>query len=681
MIRRLLCAAAVAGIPAALAAQAPGAVHGRVVDGRSGAPLSMARVTMGAASVSTGSDGRFVLDRLDAGVGTLLATAIGYAPARAVVEVIPGVDEDRTIRLTPMVVTLPELRVDGSSGEAVALDHDALVRRGADLASALDGWEGIVVRRSGGNGPASPQVRGSAPEEVVVLVDGFAINDPLTGRADLSRVPSRDVGSVRVLPGAQSAGGAGSAVGGVISIRSRSAPGGEASGWVGSYGSAEATVAAAAASIHLFARGARLPDDYPYHVPSNRGGGEALRQNAGGTTGEVSLRRSGTVSVLARASASRRGIPGSVGNESPTAQAEDRVGFLGVTVAGRSTIAASLQYLRTDASDASPSAGPSYDVRTEGVSGTFDWTLARAVSAAGWGGSLELGASARHDRFGGEVVAGNARFTRGGVRATATIHPAGASPWTLTPALRLDLWTGAAHPVASARLDAGWKHDRTSLRASAGSAVTAPALADLFFREGVGVALNPGLRPERVRWELEVGVEQEWWALGGPATATLRAYAGRVDGMILWAPGAGFIWSPRNYDVVRRGIEAGMTLHPRPGWTIVARGAWSPVTYAVPGGAQVQYRPVGTAGASAAWAGRAWGLDARWKWVGQRYPNPGGVNARPAYGVLDAGAQRTIGRTLIRADIRDILDARAEFLAGYPTPGRTAVLSISLEWQ
>jgi iron complex outermembrane receptor protein len=261
------------------------------------------------------------------------------------------------------------------------------------------------------------------------------------------------------------------------------------------------------------------------------------------------------------------------------------------------------------------------------------------------------------------------------------MHPSEASGWSLTPSLRFDEWTGAPHPLASARLDAGWQRAGTSLHASAGSAVTAPPLADLFFREGVGVALNPGLRPERVRWEVELGIEQAWRALGRPATAAFRIYGGRVDDMILWAPGAGFVWSPRNYDVVRRGIEGSVTVHPAPGWSVDAQGAYSPVTYAVPGGAQVQYRPVATWGASSGWSGGAWGIDARWRWVGERFPNPGGVNPRPAFGLLDAGAQRGVGPALVRLDVHDMLDTRAEFLAGYPTPGRTAVLSISLEWQ
>ena len=678
---KLLCATVLVGAPAAAQAQAPAAVRGRVVDATSGAPVSEARIEVGAASGTTGADGRFALAGLSAGGGMLIVTAIGYRAARVAIDLLPGIESEQSVRLTPLTVVLPDLAVQAEPDGAPVLDHDAIVRRGPDLASALDGWQGIVVRRSGGNGPASPQVRGSAPEEVIVLVDGFSINDPLTGRADLSRVASRDVGSVRVMAGAQSAGGAGTSIGGVISIRSQPSAGAELSSWVGSYGSVGATLTGTMAGVRLFARGVELADDYPYRVPVNRGGGEALRQNAGGYVGELSLRRTGTVSVQARASASRRGLPGSVGNETPTAAAEDRVGFVGVTINRAYSLSASVQYLRTEARDPTPPTVAPYDVTSEGISGTVDWSLARPVSMAGWTGHLNVGASARHDRFGGEAVGSDARFTRSGLRASATVRPSGEGPWTLTPAVRLDLWTSAAHPYASARLDAGWQRAGTSLHAGAGSAVAAPPLADLFFREGVGVALNPGLRPERVRWEVELGIDQAWTALGNPATATLRAYAGRVDDMILWSPGVGFIWSPRNYDVVRRGIEASATVHPLATLTLEAHGVYSPVTYGVPGGAQVQYRPVGTWEASAGWGSGRWMLDSRWRWVSERFPNPGGVNPRPAFGLLDLGAQRAVGPALVRADVHDVLDTRAEFLAGYPTPGRTAVLSISLEWQ
>lgn len=678
-VLRLACASAL--LPMALAAQAPVTVRGRVLDAANGTPIAAARVDLGPLSAQSGPDGRFVLGGASAGTAVMVVAAVGYRSRRVRLELLPGLDDEATVRLEAMAVTLPDLEVQAAGGQPMTLAGAALVRRGSDLATAIDGWQGIVVRRSGGNGAASPQVRGSAPEEVIVLVDGFSINDPLTGRADLSKLATRDVASVQVRPGAQSAGGAGVAVGGVLEIRSQAEGRPEASGWVGSYGSAGASLSGMLLDTRVFLRGELLPDDYPYSVPVNRGGGEARRVNAGGGLGSLSFRHWGRFDVQGRASVSRRGLPGSVGNETPYAEAEDGAGFVGVTIGGASTWSASLQYLQSTVRDSAPPSGPAYEARSAGWSGTIDWSHGRPVAVAGWAGNVALGASARHDRFGGDVVQDGSQFSRAGLRGTATLRPGGQSPWTLTPSLRLDIWTGEDLPLGSARLDAGWQRGATSVQASIGSAVSAPPLADLFFREGVGVALNPGLRPERVRWEVELGVNQDWSLFGAPGSASLRGYYGRVDDMILWAPGVGFIWSPHNFDVIRRGVEAAASIHPVPTVSLAVQGAWTPITYDVPDGAQVQYRPRGTWGASAGWADGAWGADARWRWVGERYPNPGGVNPRPSFGLLDVGAERTLGAAVLRADVRDLLDTRAEFLAGYPTPGRTLVVSISLEWQ
>jgi iron complex outermembrane receptor protein len=676
----LVALAVVVSAPALLFAQAPGLVQGRVLDAATGAPVAEARVGIGVFSARVDADGRFRLGGLPPGAVVLVVTAVGYRPIGVRLDLLPGLAVEWTVRLDAMVPVVREIAVQAAPAQGAVLGHEALIRRGADVATAIDGWEGVVVRRSGGNGPAAPQVRGSSPEEVIVLVDGFAINDPLTGRADLSRLATRDVASVQVRAGAQSAGGAGAAVGGVIDIRSQSRGDAQLSGWAGSHGSGGGTLSGSVAGARLFVRGERLADEFPYVVPANRGAGEAVRGNAGGTIGSLSFRRSGPIAVQGRASASSRGLPGSVGNETPHASAADRAAFLGVTVSGRSTVSGSMQYLQTRVTDPAPPSGAAYEVQSAGWNATLDWSLGVPVAVGGWQGEVEFGAAARHDAYRGDVVQDGTQFSRGGLRATGTVRPAGSSPWSLTPSLRLDWWTGETVPLGSARLDAGWRHGATAVRASLGSAVSAPPLADLFFREGVGVALNPALRPERVAWEVELGATQDWSILGSPATASLRGYYGRVEDMILWAPGVGFIWSPRNYDVIRRGVDGSVSVRFLPSLTVAVQGAWTPVTYDVPGGAQVQYRPTGTWGASAGWSAAGWGADARWRWVGERYPNPGGVNPRPAYAVMDIGAERTIGTAIVRADLRDLLDTRAEFLAGYPAPGRTAVVSISLEW-
>ena len=143
-----------------------------------------------------------MLGGVDAGPGTLLVRRVGYAPWSDVVDVMPGLDRSVTVELAPLPLQLDSLTVVAAPG-AISISGEQLAARGGDLGRALDGWEGVVVRRTGSGGPASPQLRGGGPDEVLVLVDGFAVNDPFTGRADLARLSSREVDRVTLLPGAQ----------------------------------------------------------------------------------------------------------------------------------------------------------------------------------------------------------------------------------------------------------------------------------------------------------------------------------------------------------------------------------------------------------------------------------------------------------------------------------------------
>ena len=147
-------------------------------------------------------------------------------------DVSPGLVRELAIGMAPAALRIETLTVVAEQPGRIAIDGESLERRGHDLARALDGWEGVVVRRTGSTGPAAPQVRGGAPDEVLVLVDGFALNDPLTGRADLSTISSGEVKRVTLVPGAQTSRAGARAVAGVLLVETRRVPRPEARGLV-----------------------------------------------------------------------------------------------------------------------------------------------------------------------------------------------------------------------------------------------------------------------------------------------------------------------------------------------------------------------------------------------------------------------------------------------------------------
>jgi vitamin B12 transporter len=655
-------------------AQGPARVAGHVVDAVTQAPVAGAEIRAGDQLVATDANGAFAFGRVPPGRLELRARRIGYAPVVRVVEAVPGLERSVTLALAPVAVRLDSVVAVAPPG-AISIGREDLVRRGNDLARALDGWEGVVVRRAS-NGPAAPQVRGGGPEEVLVLVDGFPVNDPLTGRADLRRISSREVASVTLVPGAQTVRSGNRAVAGVLLVETRRDVHPEGAAWAASHGERGARLGGSAGRLTASASGERLADDFPYTVPGVRGGGEATRRNAGGETYSAALTLNGPLELVARATASDRGLPGTTSNPTPRASAEDHSVLLGARTSGPFSASASLEWIETAARDSAPPAGLPYDSDTHGFGGTL--ALGRRLPAAigRWRGSVALSAEGRADGFGGDEVRNDASFTQAALRAEARLSRGAATQWTLAPAARLDVWTGSATPRLSARLDVGWQRGGTAVTLGAGSAVTPPVLADLFFREGVGVRVNPDLRPERVRWEVEGGVRHE---LRGGATVGLRLFAGQVADMIIWAPDFRFIWSPRNFDVVRRGGELTLDWAPRADLHLTSGGTYAAVTYDTPGGAQVQYRPRVTYDAAATWSPGAWTVDLRWHRIGRRFPNSAGTNPRDAFALLDAGVERRFGGGLaLRGEVRDLTDERAEFLAGYPTPGRVFALTLTM---
>jgi vitamin B12 transporter len=660
--------------PAPVAAQGPARVVGRVVDGVTQRPVAGAEITAGEQHTISGNDGGFVLGNVPPGRLELRVRRIGYAPARQVLELLPGLERSVDVALEPLPVRLDSVTTTATTA-GIAIGGAELERRGGDLARALDGWEGVVVRRAG-NGPAAPQLRGSGPDEVLVLVDGFPVNDPLTGRADLSRISSREVDAVTLLPGAQTVRAGNRAVGGVLLVETRRDVRPEGSTWTGSHGALGLRLGGSAGPLTASASAERQSADFPYTVPDVRGGGESVRRNAGGEQWAAGITLAGPVEMVLRGTLSDRGLPGTTTNPTLHARAKDRSVLLGVRTSGRLYSTASLQWLEARASDPAPPTGTAYDAYTHGAGATAELGYRLPVAVGGWRGGAVVAAEGRGNRFAGDGIRAEASFSQAAIKLDGRFTPTGASRWSVAPAARLDVWTGSTTPRVSARIDAGWQRGRTALTLAVGSAVTPPVLADLFFREGVGVRLNPDLRPERVRWEVEAGVRRE---LGEGSTVAIRGFVGQVADMIIWAPDFRFIWSPRNFDVVRRGGELSVGWRARADLRATGSATYSAVTYDIPGGAQVLYRPRVTYDASLVWSPGPWTADLRWHRIGRRFPNSAGTNPRPAFSLLDAGVERRLGAGLgLRAEVRDLTDRRAEFLAAYPTPGRSVLLTLTL---
>ena len=663
---------------APLAGQQPARVHGTVVDSSTGRPIAGAEIRLGEAERISTAGGRFVFGSVSSGLLGMRVRALGYRPMDRQLDILPGSDLRVDLRLAAVAVQIDSVVIRAIAD--ASLSGTELEHRGSTLAAALDGWEGIVVSRTGAGDEAVAQVRGSGPDEVLVLVNGFPANNPFTGRADLGRLYSRDVERVSLERGAQSARFGARAIAGVISIETRRSGNSMVVGGAGSFGAWESSVALAGATGRLAVSATQLPSEYEFARP---GGGMGTRENAGGSVYTVNARYGRKVDLTARATLANRGLPGTIVNPTPAANAEERTAFLGARAGGRVQVRTAMEWLSTRAWDSAPPPGfTTYDATTTGFGGSGSIALQSEVTIAGWSGQLTWSGDVRYDRFSGDAVQPGAHFSRAGIGAFAILERSvGRSTWSLTPALRLEWWSGRKDPAGSARIDAQWSQGDTRATLGLGSAVTAPALADVLFQEGIGVRLNPGLRPERIRWELESGIGQRFRLGSMDATVNLRGFWGKVEDLILWTPVLRFIWTPGNFDVVRRGGEAALDVHLPGALTLSGSTNLSVITYDTPGAAQVRYRPRFTHTAEVRWAPGAWHLSTRWHHLGVRYTTTVGTNPLPPVDLLNVGVERRLGRMLsLQGEVRDLLDRRPSYIAGYPAPGRSFHLSLTLEF-
>ena len=143
-----------------------------------------------------------------AGRYTLRVTRIGYRERTLAVALEGGRTLQLDVELVPDPVLLEGVGVSVAreAGAGTAVSREAIASSGARSAGdVLRDLPGVVVRSTGPGSAQTASVRGSAPDAVLVLVDGVVLNDPVTGEADLSTVPAETIGSLVLLPGARSA--------------------------------------------------------------------------------------------------------------------------------------------------------------------------------------------------------------------------------------------------------------------------------------------------------------------------------------------------------------------------------------------------------------------------------------------------------------------------------------------
>ncbi|NIR46405.1 MAG: TonB-dependent receptor [Gemmatimonadetes bacterium] len=684
--------------PSDATAQFPGELTGRVSDAVTGLPVELALIEVLGTNGMALSDasGAFHIRGLEPGRHRLRISRLGYEPQVRTVEIHNGRTAWLAVKLGVRPVAVDELAVeawnDATPGRLTMSRPQIEAAGDLTAAGLLDGWAGLVVQRRGAGGRQTVSIRGGSADEVLVLLDGAPLNDPLTGEADLSTVPASQIESIEVLKGSQTATYGPRAVAGVVLIESRASAAplrlaletGSLGYWSGS---AETGGGALGWEWSAGVR-ARIADgSFEFARPDELGGGRSTRLNTdneelsafvaadGGAAGGRLRLRGGFLDL-------DRGIPGPSFLPTTTAREElsrwrgqaawERGGHLWRLSTRLHGVWQSARF-----HDSEPPVGLPYDSHSDALA--LGARLATELAPeAGPVRSLSGGFELRGQRYESAALGAGAPDGRldFGIFLGGELAPDPASRTRLVAALRLDRDDLGDRFHLTHELGLHTGIGPATFRVRHAASYSPPTFGDQFFREGVAVQPNPDLRAERVPDEWTVAVDLSG-RIGSEATGGLsvEGYIADVRDMIIWAPDFRFVWSPRNFHVERRGVDVqariAFPLH-----QIELDGSYSlaRATYDRDDDVQVLYRPRHSAALSFAWRPGSWDVRGEARFVGTRYPVPARLNALDPYWSVDLRVRHRFDMEAWRLTaalvVDRLLDTEASLIYGYPEPGR-----------
>jgi len=194
----IMASGALAALPSRAVAQAApsGTIVGRITDARTGDPIQSASIQVEATRLGgiTSPDGRFRIANVPAGPHTVVILRLGYSSARRTVTVAAGQDASVEVALQASAVSLDQVVVTGTAGEAekksignavATIDASTdLQKSGApDLANLLRSRvPGVDIQPTAGRVGAGPSIQIRGPSSIglgnspLVYIDGIRVN-------------------------------------------------------------------------------------------------------------------------------------------------------------------------------------------------------------------------------------------------------------------------------------------------------------------------------------------------------------------------------------------------------------------------------------------------------------------------------------------------------------------------
>jgi outer membrane receptor for ferrienterochelin and colicins len=708
------------------ARQAGGIISGVIYNAGNGEAVAGAAVFLepGNQFRETDSNGHFQFDTLVPGRYHLLIQRIGYLPDRKQ-SVLLRADQmlKLTIRLEEMILQAadsisvtarrnPYTTMLLPASRDVVNEEQLKLRQPLSLAEALQTAQGSFIKDYGSFGSLKTvSLRGSAAEQVIIMLDGQKMNDPQTGQVDLSLVNLDGIRSVEILRGGSSALYGADAVGGVINIISKKpAKNSGLNAFLDLMGASFHTASLKSElgvsrdwfSGRIGIRRLTSNGDYEFQNPD----GQKQRQENNDITstnlytnfdfhlGDATFPLNLTINY--RYLDTRRGIPGSLEMPQPTARQWDLNQQLQATLEGKiinafnrfSLRAESLRHrFRYENDDGLVPVDSRLNSGNNGLA--IGWETILTAQHA-----LAYGAGVSEDWLQNQTYSESYRryntFAYLQDEATFLFELSHTSvSAVLTPAFRFDHYSDSGFrwsPKLGGAISSG-EQWQTMIRFNLGWSYRVPTFNELYWPADPWSKGNAALQPES-GFDWDFGLNLRYPILNG-LTFDITYFAVRMQNLILWQP-AGQVWQPEN---ISRSLNEGIELSSSVqfldrlvrisgNYTYLEATNQSEVPALM--GNYLIYRPRHTFTVSAQVDWQNLQLNVDHKFVGKRYVNAANTIYVTAYHTSDVTfrwrAEYMPWQPAFMIQIKNLFNQMYEVIRFQPMPGREVRVGISIAY-
>ncbi len=614
-------------------------------------------------------------------------------------------------QIQEVIITESNARFFADDKASHQVDRTELSKEGqSSLGSLISHSLPAVVRSYGSAGSlVSLSLRGTGSNHSTVSWNGFPINSPASGQADLSLIPASFMQSVCLINGASSVLYGSGTIGGTIDMANEADWSnrlsaeyeleGASYGTEGHYAELKAGGSRMQYRAALLSR--RSENDFSYRDPYL--GGDPLvasAHNAYSSHGLIQnvFLRPGNGNYIEAGiwyQDKRKEIPAMMGSTSPSFGLQ-KDGNLRVFSGYRRTFSRSLLLVKAAwfsesirYTDRYEYDGTTYPVdsriatRSVLSGAEFRHSFSKALTAG-------AGASFSHlqgisNNYPGKVIE-NEAAVYGNLKL-------GFSRWVINGGVRQEYLRGL-NPPLQLSLGARFRVNRwLVLRSEVSSKFRKPSMNEKYWKPGG----NPALRPEK-GWGGDLAAEMAWQ--GGPTGSAglnlnVSFYMQSVDNWIQWIVSDSV--TPVEYKkVLARGSEVFLNFTLPAGKLKVSGNmhytynrSVVTATYDDNGkleGSQLVYVPLHKGGMNVSFRWGAFMIGGLYTMTGARNSEEGGDGSSwlPAYGITDimAGADRQWNRlmTSLMLRIENLFDVSYQPVRYYPMPGRSFCLSLSLRF-